>query len=145
MHLRYLFVFTVIVTVVALSGAPSIADEGDLDSWARRLASDRASERGAAMRDLRRLEAEDVDVLHQLARHGDVNVRVAATDVLTRWVQGDDVPRRSAARTALAQLAERRDRAGPFAASRLESIERDAERAVLAALSEPANPVPLFT
>lgn len=124
---------------------PPLSNVRDRGKWTARLTSDRAAERTAAMRDLGRLGAENVDELRQLAANEDVNVRTAAIDVLTAWLRGDDEPRRAAARAALAELAQLHDRTGELAAWRVEAMERRVESQVLAEILQPESPNLVFT
>jgi hypothetical protein len=149
--MRFGLLFVAAVSFVATSGATAVAevDGGgrlsasvvdDLDLWTRRLSSDRAVDRGAAVRDLRRLAAEDVDVLSELAGRDDANVRMAAIDVLARWLRGDDEPRRAAAFRAMNDSTHGKSNGAASAAARLEHLERDVERQTTAEILRPMDP-----
>lgn len=143
--MRFGIRFVVAASVVAVNVATASGDDVGSNVWSRRLSSERAVDRVAALRDLRRLPAEDIHVLRELANRDDVNVRTAAIDVLTQWLRGDDAPRRTAAKTALLELSQRHDRCGQLAEARLEAAGRDAERRILGEILQPENPMLVLT
>ncbi|MEX2187167.1 MAG: hypothetical protein WD875_10250 [Pirellulales bacterium] len=134
-----------VAMLAAWTSGEARGDSPGVGEWKQRLESDKSAERGQARRELRRLAPDESDVLAELARDEDVNVRVAAIDVLTSWLRGDDETRRAAARGAMRELSRSSEPAAALAAARLDGIERGEEREALAEILRPVKRALIFT
>jgi hypothetical protein len=120
-------------------------DSPDVGEWKQLLKSDKAAERGRARRELRQLSPDESDVLAELARDHNVNIRVAAIDTFFAWMRGDDEPRRVAAVAAMKELKHAGEPAASLAAARVERYERAAEQAAIAEIVRPVEPALVIT